>query len=109
MSDRRSANIAAVATGFDLPEEVSLAESAAILGVDKHTVKKYIDEGLLEWRNVAPPSSARPTYRVTLRSVVRLRTTYRTGPATLRSAARAPRRNRAARTRCGLRHINLRD
>src|SRR6516162_10229337 len=41
----------------ELPEEVTTQEAAEILGCCKHTVLHYLAEGLLEWRNAAPPSS----------------------------------------------------
>jgi hypothetical protein len=65
----------------DIPAELSLRQAAATLGVDKKTVQKYIAAGLLEWRDAAPPNSSRPLLRVKRDSVVKLRTTYRTGPA----------------------------
>jgi len=64
---------------LELPEEVTTQEAAAILGCCKHTVLQYLAEGLLEWRNAAPPSSQRPVYRLTLRSVLELRLGYRRG------------------------------
>ena len=63
----------------NLPKEVSTNEAAQILGCDKKTVLKYIDQGLLEWRDMSPPSSTRPTYRLKLDSVLRLRNSYRVG------------------------------
>jgi hypothetical protein len=62
-----------------LPEEVSTQEAAAILGCCKHTVLQILEDGLLEWRNDAPPSSSRPVYRLTLRSVLQVRLAYQTG------------------------------
>jgi hypothetical protein len=62
--------------GLDLPREVSLAEAATIANCDKKTIIRYMRDGLLEWRNIAPPSSSRPTYRLKLTSVVALRTAY---------------------------------
>jgi hypothetical protein len=64
---------------LDLPEEVSTQQAAAILGCCKHTVLQYLEDGLLEWRNAAPPSSNRPVFRLTLRSVLELRLTYQRG------------------------------
>jgi hypothetical protein len=64
---------------LELPDEVSTQEAAEILGCCKHTVLQYLDEGLLEWGNAAPPSSERPVYRITLRSVLELRLGYRWG------------------------------
>jgi hypothetical protein len=62
---------------LDLPPEVSLAEAASVANCDKKTIIRYMRDGLLEWRNIAPPSSSRPTYRIKLASVIALRTTYR--------------------------------
>jgi hypothetical protein len=64
---------------LDLPEEVTTRQAAEVLGCSKHTVLQYLEEGLLEWRNTAPPSSDRPVYRITLRSVLELRLGYRRG------------------------------
>lgn len=66
---------------LDLPEEVSTDRAAKILGCCKHTVLQYQADGLLEWRNAAPPSSARPVFRFTLRSVLKLRLDYQKGSA----------------------------
>ena len=63
--------------GLDLPQEVSLADAAMIANCDKKTIIRYMQDGVLEWRNIAPPSSSRPTYRLKLASVVALRTAYR--------------------------------
>jgi hypothetical protein len=64
---------------IELPDEVSTEEAAHLLGTTKHTVLKYLQDGLLEWRNAAPKSSHRPVYRLTLRSVENLRASYRRG------------------------------
>ena len=63
----------------DLPEELSTQEAARVLGCCKHTVLQFQEEGLLEWRNAAPPSSQRPLFRFTLRSVLELRLAYQRG------------------------------
>jgi hypothetical protein len=64
---------------LELPKELSTAEAAAILGCCKHTILRYCEDGLLEWRNTAPSSSNRPVYRFTLRSVLELRLGYQRG------------------------------
>jgi hypothetical protein len=66
---------------LNLPEEVTTQQAAAILGCCKHTVLQYQEEGILEWRNLAPPSSQRPVFRFTLRSVLELRLGYQSGTA----------------------------
>jgi hypothetical protein len=84
---------------LDLPEEVSSQEAAAILGCCKHTVLQYLEEGLLERRNIAPPSSDRPVYRITLRSVTELRLGYQRGssrPARPITATKKMRRSKPA-------------
>lgn len=63
----------------DLPEEVTAEEAAKILGTSKHTILKYREDGLLEWRNAAPQSSQRPNYRFTRESVLQLRASYQRG------------------------------
>jgi hypothetical protein len=74
---------------LNLPAELSLAEAADVLGVDKKTVLRYMRDGLLEWRDIAPPSSSRPTYRVKLESALKLRTGYISEP--VQPAERKPR------------------
>ena len=49
-----------------LPKEISVKDAASILNVDRKTVLGYISEGVLPARNVALPSSQRPTWRVRL-------------------------------------------
>lgn len=61
---------------LDLPKEVTTAEAARIFRCDTKTVLKYLRNGLLEWRDAAAPGSSRPYYRITLDSVLRLRTSY---------------------------------
>ena len=53
---------------LELPPELSLAKAAEVLGVDKKTVLRHMHDGILEWRNIAPPSSSRPTFRIKLAS-----------------------------------------
>jgi hypothetical protein len=62
--------------GVELPEEVSTAQAARILGVSKDTVLKLKEGGLLEYRNTGSPGSSRPVYAFSLRSVLEVRTTY---------------------------------
>jgi len=66
---------------LNLPEEVTTQQAAAILRCCKHTVLQYLEQGVLEWRNLAPPSSHRPVFRFTLRSVLELRLGYQRGSA----------------------------
>jgi hypothetical protein len=81
---------------LELPEEVSADQASKILETSKHTVLRLLEEGLLEWRNAAPPSSSRPVYRITLRSVLELRTSYRRGGMASPTPATQPRRRRPA-------------
>jgi hypothetical protein len=62
----------------ELPKEVSTAEAARILGVSKDTVLKWKAAGLLEYRNLAPPTSSRGVFRFLLASVMELRKGYQT-------------------------------
>lgn len=62
--------------GVEVPEEVSTAQAARILGVSKDTVLKMKAAGLLEYRVTGSPDSSRPVYAFTLRSVLEVRTTY---------------------------------
>lgn len=60
----------------NLPEEVTTEEAAQILGSSKDTVLKLKENGVLAWRNAAPPSSSRPVFRFSLQSLLKVRTTY---------------------------------
>jgi hypothetical protein len=60
----------------ELPEEVSVDQAAKILGVNRKQVVRYMEAGLTEWRDLSLPGSARSKYRLTLRSVMKLRTSY---------------------------------
>ena len=95
-------------TTFDengLPQEVSTAEAASILGVSKDTVLKIKSAGLLEYRDKAPPTSSRPKYAFSLRSVLKLRTTYEVDePAPFR--AKEPSRRRVSGVR-KFKHLNV--
>ena len=62
-----------------LKDELSLRETAKELNCDPKTVIRYIEDGLLQWRNAAPPSSTRPRYRIKTDSVLQLRNSYRLG------------------------------
>jgi hypothetical protein len=77
-----------------VPTEVSLSGAARLLGVDHKTAKKYLTAGLLEWRDIAPPGSTQPTFRVKLDSVTRIRYAYRVG-----SPAPAPAKSLRTSTR----------
>jgi hypothetical protein len=61
---------------LSLPEELSTAETAEILGVSKDTVLAYREKGLLPSRNLAPPGSTKPLYVFPLADVMKLRTGY---------------------------------
>lgn len=99
---------------LDLPPEVSLAEAARIANCDKKTVIRYLQDGLLDWRDIAPPSSSRPTYRIKLASVLALRTGYHFGrprPNQQREAAWStvdrPTRVEKTGARHQLKHVRL--
>jgi hypothetical protein len=72
-------NAGHAANDLDLPPEVSLSDAARIANCDKKTIIRYLKDGVLEWRDIAPPSSSRPTYRIKLASLLALRTSYRSG------------------------------
>jgi len=88
-----------------LPEEVTTAEAAEILGCDTKTVRNYLRSGLLRWRNIAPPTSTRPEYRIELESVLAIRTGYRTTPVIERKPKVVSRRSIA--TTFNPKHISL--
>jgi hypothetical protein len=75
-----------------LPRELSTEEAAIILGQSKDTVLKLRSEGVLPFRNAAPPGSSRPVYRFPLEAVVKLRTTYETDEPTPRMPKQPGRR-----------------
>ena len=87
---------------LELPAELSLSEAARVLGVDKKTVLRYVRDGVLEWRDIAPPSSSRPTYRIKLESALKLRTGYRSEPE-----EPAERKPRVARRQYQSRHVRI--
>lgn len=82
------------ASAPQLNEELSLREAAKELHCDPKTVIRYIEDGLLQWRNAAPPSSTRPRYRIKSESVLQLRNSYRLGTpqAAEPEPARTPRK-----------------
>jgi hypothetical protein len=65
-----------------LPAEVSIAQAARILNCDRKTVRRYIDGGMIEWRDKATPGSTQLTFALKRESVVAIRTEYRTGKPT---------------------------
>jgi hypothetical protein len=82
----------ALQTPAAVPEEVSTEEAAQILGCSKDTVLKFKNEGLLEHRNAAPPSSSRPVFRFPMRSVLQLRCGYEKTERAQRAPKESPRR-----------------
>ena len=75
-----------------LPREVSTAKAAMILGVSKDTVLRLKDAGLLEYRRTGTPDSCRPVFAFTLRSVLKLRTSYEQDIPMPRRPKESPRR-----------------
>ena len=80
-----------------------------MLHVSRKTVRLYIRDGALRWRDIAPPSSSRSTLRIELASLLELRTTYQTSVPAQRSKQTRPRPPRAIAARRPLRHIRLWD
>lgn len=93
--------------GHTYPPEVTTEEAATILGVSKDTVLRLKKAGLIEWRNAAPPGSARPIFRFTRKSVEALRTSYETDSPP-QPAFRDPKRHRA-KGRPPFKHIRFDD
>jgi hypothetical protein len=90
-----------------LPKEVSTEQAAKILGVSKDTVLKLKAEGILEYRNTAPPGSSRPVYAFALDSVLEVRTSYDRDEPPPRQPPEP--RCRRVRGRRGLKHLDLGD
>ena len=57
--------------------ELTVSEAAAILGVNRRTVLRLIQQGLLRYRSAALPTSIRPRYRIPRIDIMELRTDYR--------------------------------
>ncbi|MGE3806203.1 MAG: hypothetical protein AB7K24_16150 [Gemmataceae bacterium] len=93
--------------GHDVPDEVSTAQAAKILGVSKDTVLLYKNYGLLEYRNLASPTSSRPVYAFTLRSVLAIRTSYSTDEPTPRQPKEPTRRT--AKGKRVFKHLRIDD
>lgn len=60
----------------EVPEEVSTAAAAKLLGVSKDTVLKYREKGMLRYRDLSPSGSSRPNFVFPLDAVLALRTGY---------------------------------
>ena len=60
----------------DLPEELTVTEAAAILGVSRKTVLQYINQRMLPVRDVAPWGSVNHSYRLPKNEVLAMRTGY---------------------------------
>jgi hypothetical protein len=91
----------------DLPKEVSSKQAAQILGCSKDTLLAYKEAGMLEWRNLAPPASSRPTYRFSLKSVLAMRINYEVDEALPTSPTDSPRRQ--MRKQKKYKHLDLGD
>src|SRR5205823_183380 len=90
-----------------LPKEVTTKEAAQILGCDPKTVIKYLRSGLLAWRNIAPPTSTRPEYRFELKSVLAVRSAYRTTPLVESRYSQTTRRRALSTPAFQPKHIKL--
>jgi hypothetical protein len=90
-----------------LPEEVSTAEAAEILGVSKDTVLAYRARGLLPSRNLAPPGSTKPLYAFPLAEVTKLRTGYQVETPDDAPRQEVPRRRVKGRRK--FKHLDLDD
>ena len=89
------------------PPEVSATEAARILGCSKDTVLKLKEAGLLEYRNLAPPTSIRGVFRFLLASVLELRNNYQTDFPTPPSLPQPQRRRVRQREQPKFKHLRL--
>ena len=89
----------------DLTEEVTTDEARHLLGVSKDTVLKYVNSGLLPARNIAPPGSSRPAYRLPRAAVLELRNRYERAEPPAAPEAKEPPRRRVKGSR---KYIHLR-
>jgi hypothetical protein len=88
------------------PPEVGVGEAAKLLDVDAKTVRRYIADGVLPYRNIAPPSSSRTAYRLRLADVMAMRMSYRIDQPAETPLAKPCRRAAAAPTT--FKHITMR-
>jgi len=80
---------------LELDDELTVAGAAEILGVSPRTVSRYIDDGTLVCRNIAPLRSAYARYRIPLSAVLDLRGDYRSHSE--RQPTKAKQRRRPAK------------
>ena len=92
---------------YELPREVSTAEAARILSVSKDTVLRLKEAGLLEYRNLAPPTSIRAVFRFLLTSVLELRNSYQTDFPTPMSLPQPQRRRVRQKEQPKFKHLRL--
>jgi hypothetical protein len=105
--DRRPGAEGERVSEYELPKEVSTAEAAHILGVSKDTVLKLKEAGLLEYRNLAPPTSIRGVFRFLLASVLELRNSYQTDFPTPMSLPQPQRRRVRQKEQPKFKHLRL--
>ncbi|TWU00490.1 hypothetical protein Pla108_14410 [Botrimarina colliarenosi] len=90
---------------FPAAEELSLGEAAGLLNLDRRTVKKLIEQGVLPARLASPPNSRRPRYRLPAENVLSYRNTYKTFQRPARHEGKQAARRRGDD---GFPHIRLR-
>ncbi len=76
----------------DLPRELTIKEAAEMLGVSIETVRAYLAEGSLVFRNAAPLKSCRKMIRIPVAAVLAMRGDYQAAekPEPKASLARRP-------------------
>lgn len=91
--------------GLPATEELTVAEAARLLDLDRRTVKKLIEQGVLRARLASPPKSLRPRYRLPTEEVL----AYRNGYNTFQSPRPTGGKQAASRRHAGdFPHIRLR-
>jgi len=81
----------------EVKEEIGLKEACKLLNVGKFTVMKYVNQGLIQYRNVSSPDSSRNKYKFLLADVLAIRNNYQVGQGIKKEQAVKPAHKRKYR------------